>query len=353
MRILIVDKMYAGFLAAHYAHRPELAVEPYDVQWRALMDQFFGTADSYSHYLGLHGHPAHEVVVNCAPLQRRWASEHRTLRLPWRDSSRLVLAQAAEFQPDVVYVQDLRALPTHVLRRLARGRLLVGQIASEPPSANRLRQFDLILTSFPHFVDRFRALGVTTEYFRIGFDPRVLDRLGAVEPDHGAVFVGSLGRIQHASGNALLERAARRVAIDFWGLGSEEWPPQSPIRRRYRGEAWGIEMFRVLSRARIALNRHIDVADGYANNMRLYEATGVGTLLVTDERRNLPELFEPQSEVVTYANEEELIEKIAYYLEHEDERAAIARAGRRRTLQEHTYAQRMHELVEILARYGP
>jgi hypothetical protein len=348
-RILIVDTMYPGFLDEHYRRTPELVREPYETQWRALMDRFFGTADSYSHYLGALGHTAHELVVNCEPLQRRWAEEHGVGRRRWRRREPdVVLAQAADFRPDVVYAQNLSVLSDRTLARLRRGRLLVGQIATDPPPDERLRRFDLLLTSFPHFVERFRALGVRSEYFRIGFDPRVLDRLGPTEPCEDVVFVGSLGRTQHARGNTVLEDAARRAPIAFWGRGADEWPRDSPLRTGYRGEAWGLDMLRVLARARIALNRHIDAAAGFANNMRLYEATGVGTMLLTDEGANLAELFEPGREVVTYRDADELVAKLRHYLAHEDERAAIARAGQERTLRDHGYAERMRELVRIL-----
>jgi spore maturation protein CgeB len=105
VRVLIVDTCYPAFLKAHYAERPDLADATYEVQWRALMDRFFGTCDSYSHFLGVLGHEAHEVVLNCEPLQRAWAREHGVRlkrRMPlFRDQS-LVLAQAEEFSPDVV-----------------------------------------------------------------------------------------------------------------------------------------------------------------------------------------------------------------------------------------------------------
>ena len=39
---------------------------------------------------------------------------------------------------------------------------------------------------------------------------------------------------------------------------------------------------------------------------------------------------------------------IRHYLEHEEERRAIAEAGQRRTLREHSYAVRMEELSEVL-----
>ena len=112
-------------------------------------------------------------------------------------------------------------------------------------------------------------------------------------------------------------------------------------------------MYQVLAQAKIALNRHIDVAEGFANNMRLYEATGVGTLLLTDAKSNLGDLFEPGREVITYASEDELVERIHYYLDHENERGGIAQAGQGRTLSEHTYEHRMRELVELLSRYLP
>ena len=82
--------------------------------------------------------------------------------------------------------------------------------------------------------------------------------------------------------------------------------------------------------------------------MRLYEATGVGTFLLTDAKRNLGELFEPGVEVETYGDADELVEKARYYLDHEEVRAAIAEAGQRRTLRDHTYARRMEELVALL-----
>ena len=355
MRFMILDTCYPAFLRAHYAGHPGLERRSYAQQWQALMDTFFGTADSYSHALRALGHEAHEVVANCAQLQDAWGREHgvRQVGGPFGlRRERIVLAQASEHAPDVVYVQNLHAFSSRLLRQLRRrGARIVGQIATELRSTRRLRSFDLILTSFPHYVERFRKLGIDCEYLRIGFDPRILDRLehnGAARDRYDVVFAGALNRSQRWAGNEMLERAGRRIPIDFWGYGAGGWPPGSSILERYHGEAWGIEMFRVLYGAKVALNRHGDVAGPFANNMRLFEATGVGTMLLTDEKRNLATLFEPGREVVTYSNEDELVEQAAYYLEHPDERRAIAKAGQERTLREHTYLERMKELIARL-----
>ena len=347
MRILIVDTCYPAFLRAHYAARPELRELGYEAQWRALMDSCFGTFDAYSHHLTPLGHEAHELVANCEPLQRAWAREHG---VDWRRES-ILLAQARAFEPDVVYLQNLHHENDETLAAFHElARLVVGQIASEPPGTERLRRFDLLLTSFPHFVQRFRELGIDSEYFRIGFDPRVAERLDREAPEqrYGAVFVGALNRTQHRRANAVLARAARRAPIDFWGYGARGWPPWSPVRRRHHGEAWGLDMYRVLRSSRIALNRHIGVAGEYANNMRLFEATGAGTMLLTDAKSNLGELFEPGEEVVTYTTGDELAERVLHYLAHEDEREAIATAGHGRTMREHGYDTRMIELAAIL-----
>jgi spore maturation protein CgeB len=357
MRLLIIDNFYPAFLGAQYGRRPELRHASYDEQRRALMETFFGTADSYSHALTGLGHDAHEVVSNCRPLQEAWAREHgvplhtrfgRRLRKDWE--SAVVLAQAEHFRANAILVQLHTPLPIETLVRLRdHAPVVVAQIASEEPSEDVLRAFDLVLTSFPHYVERLRERGIGSAYLPLGFDPRVTDRLGAVERTAPAVFVGNVGLSQHGRGSRVLEQAAREAPIEFWGYGAGDWPEDSPLRQRFHGEAWGIDMYRVLASARIVVNRHIDVAEGHANNMRLFEATGTGGLLLTDQASNLSELFEVGREVVTYADAADLSGKIAHYLEHEEERARIATAGRDRTLRDHTWAVRMRELDTILA----
>jgi len=148
-----------------------------------------------------------------------------------------------------------------------------------------------------------------------------------------------------------LEYLARNTPIQFFGYGAGSLDSSSPILARHHGEVWGLNMYRALARSGITLNRHINVAENNANNMRLYEATGVGTLLLTDRKDNLGELFEVGKEIVVYSTQEEAAELVRYYIDHPDEAIAIASAGQNRTLSEHTYAHRMKELAPILERH--
>lgn len=356
MRILIVDTLYAAFVASHYGERPGLANASYDVQWRSLMERSFGTGDAYSHHLNSIGHEAHEFIVNCDPLQARWAAEHGVTPAPARyrgdrrGREQLILAQAEAFAPDVCYVQNLEVLSDTTLETLGSRSLLVGQLSTEPPSLRRLRRYDLLVTPLPSVADTLSKRGLAAAYMPLAFDTRVAELLGErTEPAQwGAVFIGSLKRFRRWSSNRIVGAAAESAPIDFWGYGERQWRRGSAVRRNYHGPAWGLDMYQVLRDSRVAVNRHGDVAGSEAANMRLFEATGMGTMLITDEKTNLGDLFTDGEEVVTYTDAAGLAERVRHYLAEEDERAAIARAGQTRTFRDHSYARRMAELAEIL-----
>ncbi len=79
---------------------------------------------------------------------------------------------------------------------------------------------------------------------------------------------------------------------------------------------------------------------------RNFEVPGCGGALLTGRADNLDDYYEVGREIACFDDIPDLIEKIRYYLRHEDERAALAEAGYRRTLQEHTYVQRFTEIFQ-------
>lgn len=379
MRVATVYSYYPAYLRRVYEAEPELAGLPYEEQHAVLMGRLFAQADAYGRGLSELGVPAIDLVTNCEPLQLQWLREHgdglvarraaaglvkRAPRISQQGAQqrillgRIVLAQIRDFDADVVLAHSLTALSRRELASLrAEGRLVVGQIASPLPPVETLRSYDLLLSSFPHFVERFRSLGIDSEYLAHFFYEGAIEAVEgtgesvdpASERPVDLSFVGGLNPAVHDSGTTMLEEISRRLPIELWGYGGEALPEESPIRRRWRGESWGIDMYRVLARSKITLNRHIDVARGHANNMRLFEATGMGALILTEEAPNLDQHFSPGIEVETYRDVDEIAEKVSHYLEHDDERVKVARAGQRRTLRDHTHRRRIGELVELLA----
>ncbi|SMP49392.1 spore maturation protein CgeB [Desulfonatronum zhilinae] len=90
-----------------------------------------------------------------------------------------------------------------------------------------------------------------------------------------------------------------------------------------------------------------------AVNQRVFDIPACGQFLITDQRRQMDELFEPGREVVAYANPEEIPDLIDFYLRRPQAREKIARAARKRVLREHTYDLRMTSLLKtMLAVYG-
>lgn len=391
MKFLLLNADYPEFLRWLYAEHPGLECQGYEEQMTVRHESLSGWADFYPSNLRRLGHEARNIHFTNAFMQRAWAREHgmstheppripssvleslqrvrrrayatplRLLRpvlgplLDWLGSTGAwrqdVLArQIKHYRPDVLLNQSIGLSSGFLSEMRPYARLLVGQHASPLPQGQELGVYDLILASLPNFVDHFRRHGVASELLRLGFEPTVLQHLGPPNKSSAVSFVGSLLGA-HASRRRFLNYVCQRVPVEVWGHGFDHVSRDSPIHSRYNGTAWGLRMYRILQSSQISLNHHIDVAERYANNMRLFEATGVGTLLITDWKSNLHEMFKLAKEVVAYRSPEECVELIQYYLEHEEERDAIARAGQHRTLREHTYYHRMQELVYLVQQY--
>ncbi|MBI1825085.1 MAG: FkbM family methyltransferase [Planctomycetes bacterium] len=81
-------------------------------------------------------------------------------------------------------------------------------------------------------------------------------------------------------------------------------------------------------------------------NMRAFEITAAGGFMLCREHPELGDYFAIGKECATFVHESDLLEKIRYYLDHDDERAEIARAGQIRTLSQHLYSHRLSGILK-------
>ena len=74
--------------------------------------------------------------------------------------------------------------------------------------------------------------------------------------------------------------------------------------------------------------------------MRVFEAVACGSMLMTNDLgdNGLGELFQDGVHLATYRDHEDLLDKLAFYLEREAIRERIAAAGRAEAIAKHTYA---------------
>jgi spore maturation protein CgeB len=400
VRILRVTSIAASYLGKFYRAHPGLDRAPYAAQREALDRDAFGWADFWTVALAPLGYEVMDVAVNARALQGAWWREQGIEASARRDPEAIVLEQARRFQPDVLWfdhgseplLRELRAAVPSV-------RLVLGWSGSALAGPEALRHVDLMLSCAPEAVATYRGRGMRAEQLHHGFDPRVLARLHADRPKRWRVaFSGQLlgGGEYHATRERLLSelvgaadlaifssaaepdpagwariwarRALHGVVRGLRAAGvAERWIRRAPLlgraaawrgvpapaagprlRRRLRPAVYGLEMYQTLRDSEVTLNIHADTSPRYASNMRLFEATGVGSCLLTDWKENLGELFEPEREVATYRNGTECLEKIQWLLAHPAEREAIAAAGQRRTLRDHTVARRAMRLDALI-----
>lgn len=83
--------------------------------------------------------------------------------------------------------------------------------------------------------------------------------------------------------------------------------------------------------------------------LRVFDIMGCGGFCMTNYQEELGDWFEIGHDLECYGSMEELVEKCAYYLEHEDVRAEIARNGYRKVREGHTYQLRVMEMLRKVA----
>jgi hypothetical protein len=367
MRFLVLNTDYPQFLAQLYQETPGLREESFERQMAARMETMFGVADFYSEGLRKLGHYAVDIHANNGAAQQAWGREHGVAFAPCGQSTRdlfpwtcrmergtwpyeVLAAQIRHYKPDIVLNQAMDMIDPGALRELKpwMGRL-VGQHAASPLKEEAdWGAYDLAVSSFLPQVQWLAQKGLRAELNALAFDQRVIERVGAPERDIPLCFVGTFLDI-HTSRTALLERLAKETPLKVWGMIPPQGLGDSPLSRCYMGPVWGRQMYQILARAQIVINHHGNVP-AYANNLRLFESTGSGAMLLTDDKPNLKDLFHIGGEVIAYRNAEECLDRIRHFLAQEDQRKEIARAGQARTLRDHTFEYRMAELIEIIQR---
>lgn len=189
----------------------------------------------------------------------------------------------------------------------------------------RAPEFDYVFAAQRDGAEKLRECGIASAtWLPLACDP-VLHGRQSVSPKYDVSFVGNAfpGIRQD-----LLEAIAKHF-------------PNSFIGNRYFEE-----MAAVYSASKIVFNRSLknDV------NMRVFEGLASGSLLVTNDlaENGLNEQFREGQQFVAYRDQEELLDKLRFYLEHDEARERIAAAGHAEVLARHTYRHRMETLLQTI-----
>ncbi|MBI1391067.1 MAG: glycosyltransferase [bacterium] len=156
-----------------------------------------------------------------------------------------------------------------------------------------------------------------------GFAPSIHRPLPDVQKDIDVLFIGSLTPRR----KQILEALNQHVPVTVM-------------------QAFGEDMIRAMNRARVALNIH--AIDTLSTETRVYEVTGCGTFLLTEKLS--PESPFPEGTIAEFSSMAELVEKTRYFLDHEEERAAIAQRGYEYVIHNHTWKHRAQDIISTMER---
>jgi spore maturation protein CgeB len=317
------------------------------------------------------GHEAHAFYRSdpAIPVLGRLSHDNRILRgmsqrVPhlnpdYRIRNQRLLAAARDLQPDVVYLTgDNEIIYPETLAQIKAetGAVLVYATGTSPIVFSHTneraaaRLYDLVLSNDYYHGIQWQELGSPC---MVCLPPSAIDPdfhrpydLTADERARWACDVGFVGTL--VPDHLYRQRVEALTALTDFDLGiwSVHAVPAA-LQPYMRGRALGQTMLRVMSAVKIAVNIHGDFMR-YGGNMRLFELAATGVFQIADDLPGVREWFTPGETIVTYTDQADLRDKVAYYLAHPEERTRIAAAARAHVYAHHTYDHRAARLTELV-----
>ena len=142
----------------------------------------------------------------------------------------------------------------------------------------------------------------------------------------------------------LLKRVSEEFSLDLYTASDFSPLPKA----NYRGLAKSAtEMPKIFHLSKINLNfTSKPIRTGLP--LRLWDILGAGGFALTNFQSEIPEYFEVGKDLDIYASEEELTDKIRYYLEHEEERQEIAANGCQKAKEQYSLELRVKQILRTV-----
>jgi len=199
-----------------------------------------------------------------------------------------------------------------------------------------LNHYDVVFTtkSFNMDPDELPSLGAKRcVMVDKAYDPDQHFPIDVTEDDRKALGadVGFIGSYAPERGEAVNFLARNGIEVRVWGNGWETFKPQSDNlkieRRPLVNTPENLQFTKGTTATRINLG-FLRKINRDLQTDRSIEIPACGGFMLAERSDEHERLFEDGKEAVFFEGDEELLEKVKHYLEHEDERKAIAAAGR-------------------------
>jgi spore maturation protein CgeB len=142
----------------------------------------------------------------------------------------------------------------------------------------------------------------------------------------------------HSGGN--VTRRERDVAF-IGGLNQERVELFNRIGGVTTTSAFGDDYFLEMQKSKICLNLPID----YDINAKYFEIPASGTFMLAKAHEELQSILRDDMQVMFWKDEQDLKDKMVYYLAHDLEREGIAASARKYILSEHSWENRAKTIL--------
>lgn len=259
--------------------------------------------------------------------------------------NRAILREARMLQPDLLFVFKGALVKGETLRAIREAGTICIQFYPDvsfrthgPHLPKALPEYDWIFSTKSFGLkDMADQLSVTNSSFLPhAFDPEthVPAACSATDAGRYACDLSFVGNHSPKKQKILedLKRAIPDLALKIWG--SAAW---SVIPDFYQGHpVLGIEYAKAIGLSRINLGLLSEQREGASSGdlitARTFEIPGAGGFMLHERTTEAEQFFEDGKECVFFDDLDDLVDKIRYYLAHDDERRRIAEAGRARCL---------------------
>ena len=119
-------------------------------------------------------------------------------------------------------------------------------------------------------------------------------------------------------------------------------------KNRILSPLYGMEMYEQLKNSRVVFNIHTDQANNESGNIRMFEVTGVGSCLITNDSKNIKDLFIPDQEILTYKTYDEFMSKYKEIINNENLQRTFRINGHNKTIKYHTTEKRVEEINNLI-----
>ncbi|MCC6146840.1 MAG: glycosyltransferase [Anaerolineaceae bacterium] len=279
--------------------------------------------------------------------------------LKYRQFNHAVLA-ACQSKPDIVMAIKGAWLSPHTLQEIkTRSNPILINYATDDPfnssvstpaTVKSIPLYDIYVTTKQNTIsDIIQAGGKNVTFIPFGYEPSLHFVEKPSTPAEQFKFSSDLSFI----GAADQDRVHLFSNLLSKGLGGLSlyggfWDRYPRFRLLYRGMVLGRDYRLATIGAKISLGlvRHAN-RDGHS--MRTFEIPACGGFMLAERTEEHLAFFEEDKEAVFFSSEEELLDKISFYLPHDKSRDKIRAAGLNRLHSSgYTYTNRVREILDLV-----